>query len=132
MKIRKTSKTTSEVNLSSSSDIAFLLIIFFMVTSAFIFRDGIHMVLPSKAKKPQIVKDRDKIQTVQVNVDKITLNNKKVTIAGLEEKIKIALEKDADTVVLLKVHKDVRYQKMITVVDALKVVGAKKLSLRMM
>lgn len=131
MKIRKNIKMTSEINMSSSSDIAFLLIIFFMVTSAFIFKDGLHMVLPDKSKKPQVVEDQE-LATISVKQDNtILLNDKKIEKTGLEPRLKKMLMEDEELIILLKIEKDVIYQNVIDVIDTIKLVGARKLSLRM-
>ncbi len=73
MKVRRNSRGTSEINLSSSSDIAFLLIIFFMVTSAFIFKDGLKLVLSAKSKETKIIENLEDISIVSVTNDKLTL-----------------------------------------------------------
>jgi len=73
VKVRRNSRGTSEINLSSSSDIAFLLIIFFMVTSAFIFKDGLKLVLSAKSKETKIIENLEDISIVSVTNDKLTL-----------------------------------------------------------
>ncbi len=133
MKIKRGIKGTDEINLASSSDIAFLLIIFFMITSAFIYKEGLHLSLPDKSKKPQVVADKE-ITTIVVKEDETTtLNDKKMTVKEIEEKVNQLVTEDTEDelIILLKFDADVRYQKAVEVIDAMKVAGAKKLSLRM-
>jgi biopolymer transport protein ExbD len=132
MKIRRGIKNTSEINMASTSDIAFLLIIFFMITSAFIFKDGIHLVLPNKSKKPQVVADKD-ITTITIRSGRSLFYDGRNTDA---EEIGKNLNKlfivNADSIVLLKIDKKVPYQEVVDVIDIVKLAGIKKLSLRMM
>lgn len=132
MKIKRSLKSTGEMNLSSTSDIAFLLIIFFIVTSSFIFKDGLPLVLPSKQKKAQEVRKED-ITTVSVRESGlITMNERRVDQDGLETGLAELIQKDENSVVLLKIEKGVEYQKAIDVIDIAKFAGVRKLSLRMM
>ncbi len=133
MKIKRAIKGTDEINLASSSDIAFLLIIFFMITSAFIYKDGLHLTLPDKSKKPQVVADKE-ITTIVVKEDETTtLNDKPMTVKEIEEQVTKLVEEDTEDemIVLVKFDADVRYQKAVEVIDAMKFTKVKKLSLRM-
>ncbi len=132
MKIKRSLKSTSEVNMASTSDIAFLLIIFFLVTSSFIFKDGLHLVLPSKNKQAKEVK-KEEITTVEVRgAELITMNGTRVAEQELEKKLSDLIVKDRESVVLLKIEKNVMYQKAIDVIDIVKFAGVRKLSLKMM
>lgn len=130
-KIHRKSKGTSEVNLSSSSDIAFLLIIFFMVTSAFLFKDGLHLTLPKENSKPKVVK-KDDIASITVRADeKLLLNDKSIKKADLQKELETRLEEKGDLIVLLRIEEKTKYQQVVSIVDIAKLVGAKKLSLKM-
>ena len=132
MKIKKSIRMTDEVSMASTSDIAFLLIIFFMVTSAFSMKEGLHLVLPSKDKKPEVVMDR-KIAHITVNRDgKYLFDGKKASREDIESRVKSLLEEDEETIVLVKVNKEALYQNAVDIIDAVKNTGAKKLSLRML
>jgi biopolymer transport protein ExbD len=132
MKIKRSFKSTNEINMASTSDIAFLLIIFFIVTSSFIFKDGLPLVLPSKNKQAKEVK-KEEITTVEVRPnDLITVDNIRTTPAELEKKLTDLIRKDDESVVLLKIEKSVMYQKAIDMIDIVKYAGVRKLSLRMM
>ena len=48
MKKRSRSKATQEINAASMSDIAFLLLIFFLVTTIFALEQGIPLALPGQ------------------------------------------------------------------------------------
>ncbi len=131
MKIRRNIRMTSEPNMAASSDIAFLLIIFFMVTSGFIFKDGLQMVLPDKSKKPEVIKDQ-KITNVTIDsAGIISLNKKAITVELLKQELDSLIKSEPESIVLVKVDKEVPYQKVIEIVDLMKIVNVKRLSMKM-
>ena len=67
-KIKRNIRATAEITLSSMSDIAFLLIIFFLVTSIFLMKDGLHVSMPDRNKPPVFI-SADKILTVEFRKD---------------------------------------------------------------
>jgi biopolymer transport protein ExbD len=132
MKIKRASRMTGEVSMASTSDIAFLLIIFFMVTSSFIIKEGLHLVLPSGEKKPEIVKDQD-IAKVVVKADStITFMDKETSHEQLESDLKALIKKDAESIVLLKIEQEVPYDDTVSVIDVVKAAGVTRLSLKML
>ncbi|MCZ2355927.1 MAG: biopolymer transporter ExbD [Bacteroidia bacterium] len=53
MSIQQRNKPTTEFSLASMSDLVFLLLIFFMITSSFVHQAGVKVDLPqSKSEKP--------------------------------------------------------------------------------
>jgi len=131
IKIRRSARMTSEMSMSSMSDIAFLLIIFFMVASAFIFRDGLHLVLPDSTRKPVIVKQKD-ITTITVKESgTILLNRKKAAAGEVLDYLKEIRDKDADSIVLIRVDSGAVYQDAVDIIDIVKLSGLTRLSIKM-
>ena len=112
------------------SDIAFLLIIFFMVATAFIFKDGLHLILPDKSRKPVVMKEKE-IVTLEVKNTSLLLNSKKVEIAEIDSGLKKLFEENNQFIVLLKIDRKTKYNVVIDLIDSVKVAGFTKLSLRM-
>jgi biopolymer transport protein ExbD len=131
MNVRRKIRTTDETNLSSSSDIAFLLIIFFMVTSAFIFKDGLQMVLPAKSKSPKVIENKDEITIITVKEDSLLYNEENLSLAEIEQNLKDKIAQEPEAIVLVKFDGGVRYQRVLTVLDIMKVVNVQKLSFNM-
>ncbi|MCX7678016.1 MAG: biopolymer transporter ExbD [Spirochaetes bacterium] len=131
MRIKRTLRATSEMNMASSSDIAFLLIIFFLVTSSFIFKDGLPMVLPDKSKRPKVVENKEITTIVLKENDIIKFNDRRIYMEDLQRELKLLVQKKPDAIVLLKIEKNVIYQKVIDVIDIMKSTKVKKLSFRM-
>lgn len=83
-----------EVNSSSMADIAFLLLVFFLVTTTIATDKGLTITLPPKADPnqppPDITKNKRNIFTIQVNSSDNILVEEEVMndISGLREMVK--------------------------------------------
>jgi len=125
-------KKSPQIPNASMSDIAFLLIIFFMSTTKFDVKEGISLVLPPAAKKDAVVlkletKDMTKIM-IGANGD-LMWNGAPVVLNQLEGKIKEAMQVNPQMIFSIKTDRGSRYNDMIAVLDRLKVSGAEKISL---
>jgi biopolymer transport protein ExbD len=131
IKIRKMIKMTSEMSMASMSDIAFLLIIFFMVASVFIIKDGLHLVLPDKKRKPVLMASRDVIRITVFDKGRILYNDKQADARVLEEMLIEASRDNKKVFVLLEISRRVKYSNAITIIDIIKFSGIKRLSIKM-
>jgi biopolymer transport protein ExbD len=121
---------TSELSLASISDIAFLLIIFFMVASVFVIKDGIHLALPHKSGKP-VIKTADEITIITVtDTKRILLNGRSVSASELERELTV-MAADEERYLLMRIGSGVPYFKAVEVIDAIKHAGMRKLSIKM-
>jgi biopolymer transport protein ExbD len=113
---------------ASTGDIAFLLIIFFMVTSIFSREKGLKIVLPPKGAEVKLKKEN--ILTVSVNpYGEVMIGDKKISIPEIKQIVQEALSKNPDLVVALKVSRKAPYKIMIQAFDQLKLAKAEKISL---
>ncbi len=81
MDLRGRSKVSAEFSMSSMTDIVFLLLIFFMLTSTLVTTSALDLVLPKS--KAETVKKQD--ITVSINKDlTFKVNDKAVSEAELE------------------------------------------------
>ena len=55
MKVKSIKNKINEIPMASMSDIAFLLIIFFIISMSFLYRQGIQLSLPKKDTTPVII-----------------------------------------------------------------------------
>jgi len=95
-----------EINAGSMADIAFLLLIFFLVTTTMDFDQGIAKVLPQKPPvdmPPVILLDRN-VLTIQANFnDEMLVDDEPLDIKDLKEKVVEFMinEKDDETLPLM-------------------------------
>ena len=122
-----------EMAMSSTSDVAFLLLIFFIVTTIFAAEQGLTLVLPGKQKeKTDTVKVKESnIATIFVQDDNsITLDRKPIVVNHIQVAIEDRILSNPKLVVLLKIHPEADYGMMIACLDELRLAHANKVSLK--
>ncbi len=130
---KKKKEPLGELRMDSTADVAFLLLIFFIVTTIFAAEQGLTLVLPGKQKdQTDIVKVAEKnIATLYVDENNfITLNRNSIEINGIKQAISDKLLANPKLVVVLKVHPDADYGKMVACLDELRLANANKVSLK--
>lgn len=133
----KKSKVSDEIPSSSMADIAFLLLIFFLVTTTFPKDKGLAIVLPEKGEEQEVS---------QKNILHIIVNpNGAVTIKRGESQQEQTVRPDAveaiwrqdvaqneGLIAAVKTHPDAPYRFMVDVLDALQSAGAERISLQIL
>jgi len=130
MKIRKSRRESENSSWSSMSDIAFLLIIFFMISSAFMFREGINLVLPDSTKSVTM-KSSDLFFIKLKKDSSIEVEKKQIEITMLEDRLREFISRVEDGAVIIQVEADAEYSGVIDIIDIVKSSGAHKLSIKM-
>jgi biopolymer transport protein ExbD len=111
MDLRSKHKVNAAFSMSSMTDIIFLLLIFFMLTSNFITPSGLPVNLPS-SKTSNIVMQK---VTVTVTSDlQYFVNSKQTSLAGIEGVLRNELT-ERDGVVVLHIDKDVPVEHLVKV-----------------
>ena len=114
------------------SDIAFLLLIFFLVTTIFAVEEGIPLVLPGKTSTTTKVK-RDNILVVQAHANgAIVVDKEQVPIRELRPLIERRLDENAKLIVVVETHPDSEYGLMVDILDELRLANARRISLKTM
>ena len=88
--MKKRNKVSAEFSMSSLTDIIFLLLIFFMLTSSMI---QINMELPESSSKTVAPTDYSVMMTVDGNV---TFNGKKAKFSQIENLVRAAIADDSN------------------------------------
>ncbi|MBU2916155.1 ExbD/TolR family protein [Reichenbachiella agariperforans] len=111
MDINSKHKVDASFAMSSMTDVIFLLLIFFMLTSSFITPSGLPVNLPT-SKSSNIV-----MQKISVTVTpdlQYFVNDKQVSLNNLEQALKVEL-KDKEGVVVLHCDKSVPVEHLVNV-----------------
>ena len=126
---KKIKQDEVEIPTASMSDIAFLLIIFFMTTSVFSRDKGLKLVLPEKGQEVKVASEN--LVKIAINPQgEIFFGDQPVTLDQLPEKIKEKLAENPKYVILIKTNELAPYDKMIQVLDVVKSIPeAKRISL---
>ena len=108
---REKKHRSGEIPTGSFSDIAFLLIIYFLVATTLVKVKSITADLPSGEKSSQT--QSDKTPTINLKNDLIMFNDKRVDLAGLNERLSALdlAEQEADKrIILLESAKGTPYE----------------------
>ena len=98
MMVDKKKKRTSEIPTSSLADIAFLMLIFFLVTTTIDVDKGIGLVLPPKGETKEVAKKN--IVNLLVNAEgKVMIDEQIVEIPMIRNIIQSKLAQDRKSVV---------------------------------
>ncbi len=133
----KKSKVSDEIPSSSMADIAFLLLIFFLVTTTFPKDKGLSMVLPEQGEE---------VEVSQTNILHIIINpTGAVTIRRGESQQEQTVRPDdvesiwrqdvaenENLIAAVKTHPDAPYRFMVDVLDALQSAGSERISLQIL
>lgn len=123
---RRRKKRDVEVPTDSLSDVAFLLIIFFILTTSIQRLAGFTTELPSAEKTQAKPQETEKTPTVAINGTAITLDDKPVSLEDLRTQIaglKLSTKKDNERVVLLDAENSVSYQQYFEVMACISAGG---------
>ena len=132
MKKRSKSKATQEINAASMSDIAFLLLIFFLVTTIFALEQGIPLVLPGQ-KSTNVKIKRKNIMIIQAHANgSIVVEKQVIPLGQLKPLIERRLSENEKIVVVIETHPDSDYGLMTDILDELRLADARRISLKTM
>lgn len=114
------------------SDIAFLLLIFFLVTTIFALEEGIPLVLPGKQSTNVKVK-RDNILVIEAHANgAIVIDKNIVPLQNLRSLIERRLAENDKLIVVVESHPDSEYGLMVDILDELRLANARRISLKTM
>jgi len=117
----------SDINVTPFVDVMLVLLIIFMVTAPMMM-EGVNVSLPEATSKPLVSEKKPLI----VNIDSdnsIFINDFKVTVDGLGEKLNKILNGRKDREVYLKADKDISYGMVVRVMSEIKGAGVEKLGM---
>lgn len=86
MAVKKRSKVSAEFNMSSLTDIIFLLLIFFMLTSSVVSPNALDLILPGKKTSPPPPTAKNKTVTIAED-GTYTLNGAPISLEGIENQM---------------------------------------------
>lgn len=118
MKLDRRATTDASIPTSSMADIAFLLIIFFMVTSVFSATKGLEFMLPTDENAPQERETEDAV-FIHVQTERILVDCREMGVDEILPYLEPKLLRDPNKPVILYTDPEAEYQRMINVYDAL-------------
>ena len=134
---KKKLKVSSEIPTASMADIAFLLMIFFLVTTTFPKDRGLAIVLPEQGVEAQVSQRNILHLIVQPNGIVDVRRGESQQVQQLRPQEVEALWRQEVTanpniIAAVKTHRDAPYRYMIDVLDALHTANAERISLQIL
>ena len=128
MALKKPFEPMSLFSMSSMTDVIFLLLIFFMVTSSFVFPSAVDVNLPSSnnqvSTKPVTEVYLDSLYHISIVEDRTDTVNlersfpREVNLDALAERLSAIRAQDSLRTVALYADKSVEYGKVVEILDA--------------
>jgi biopolymer transport protein ExbD len=130
MLVEKRKAKPSEIPTSSLADIAFLLLVFFLVTTTIDVDKGIGLVLPPKGEELKKEISKKNIANLLINAEgKVMIDEQIYEIPMIRDIIKKKITDNPKIIVSVKTDENTKYQYYIQVLDQLKLADAKKISI---
>ena len=118
----------NELNITPLLDLAFVLLVIFIITTPQLSND-LEMSLPS-AKKAKTPATPPKIARILVDIHgKITMDNQLFELPALKQTLGRMYTNDAQTAVVVRGAADADYQYIVSVLDVVQQVGITKVGL---
>ena len=114
MALRSRNKVSANFNMSSMTDIVFLLLIFFMLTSTLVSPNALKLLLPSSKAKTL------EKQTISISITKdveFYINESPVTQNTIEQELKLLINNEQEPAIILHTDKAVAIEHVVKVMD---------------
>ena len=120
MKINREPSISDEIPTSSMADIAFLLIIYFMVTTTFTATRGLDFGLPKDDNTPQEI-EREESVYIQVQPGgHLLVDSRAMQLGQILDYLKPKLERNPSKPVIIQTDPQAAYGDMVNVLDELR------------
>ena len=125
---RQTLTSLSEINITPLLDLAFVLLIIFMITTP-LLENSANLVIPSSgANNPAV--DPKRVQTVSIDrSETVKLNNEIVDVEMLTRRLLDLRRSNPDLAVIIRPDRELPVQKLVALMDALQRAGITKVGI---
>ena len=121
-------KELISINITPLIDIVFLLLVFFMLATSFIQKSTMEVNLSSGTS--QSIEKKNVITIILKKDGNISLNTKLIDLLNIKKEITKKLEQNSNYIFLIKCHKKVEVQKIIRLIEEIRLAGTNKIQLR--
>jgi biopolymer transport protein ExbD len=115
---RHTVHTLTEINVTPLLDLAFVLLVIFIITTP-LMENSVNLIVPTSTDAAQSI-DPAQVQTISIDKDDVLqFNGEAVDAAELERRLNALHAAKPDAAVIVRPHRDLSVQKFISVMDIL-------------
>tara|TARA_X000001036_G_scaffold17797_1_gene14930 strand:+ start:2144 stop:2542 length:399 start_codon:yes stop_codon:yes gene_type:complete len=118
-----------EIPTGSMADIAFLLLVFFLVTTTIDTDKGLGIVLPPAGDVEIEIKKKNILNCLINSQGKVLLDEEPTEVEQIGRIVKKKLAQNPLLIVSVKAHQKTAYSDYVRVIDQLKIANAKKISI---
>ena len=118
-----------EIPTGSMADIAFLLLVFFLVTTTIDTDKGLGIVLPPAGDVEIEIKKKNILNCLINSQGRVLLDEEPTDIEQIGRIVKKRLDQNPLLIVSVKAHPKTAYSDYVMVIDQLKIANAKKISI---
>lgn len=135
--MKKRNRPSGEIPTSSMADIAFLLLVFFLVTTVFEEEKGLPIVLPEAQEEVEVSQKNVLHLVIQPNGIVEVKRGESPQIqparpADISAIWRSEFSRNANLIAAVKTHPDASYRLMVDVLDQLQTAGAERVSLQLL
>jgi biopolymer transport protein ExbD len=135
--MRKKKRVSGDIPTASMADIAFLLLVFFLVTTVFDEEKGLSIVLPAQQEEQEVSQKNVLHLVIQddglVRVKRgESPNEEVVTASRIGDIWRLEFQQNANLIAAVKTSPSAPYRHMVAVLDQLQHANAERISLQLL
>lgn len=125
---RQSLSSLSEINITPLLDLAFVLLIIFMITTP-LLENNMSLVIPSSGEKNPSI-NSSQVQTISIDRnEEVRLNNQPIDPNSLGEQLMQLKQSNPDVAIVIRPDRELPVQKLVTLMDALQRAGITKVGI---
>ena len=128
MALRERKARVGAIPEGGMADIAFLLLVFFLVTTTIDMDKGLGIILPAEGQELEINK-KNILNCLISSSGSVLLGGEPVEIKNIHRKVKEEMSKNDKLIVSVKAHEKTQYDVYVEILDQLKMANAKRISI---
>lgn len=117
-----------DIPTSSMADIAFLLLIFFLVTTTIDMDKGLGIVLPAEGEEIE-VRTENILNCLINSTGQVLLGDEPVKISDISQVVRKKIQANSNLIISVKAHGKSKYKDYVSVIDQLKLANATRISI---
>ncbi len=128
MALRERKARVGAIPEGGMADIAFLLLVFFLVTTTMDMDKGIGIILPAEGQEIEINK-KNILNLLISSSGNVLLGGEAIAINQIDDRVKEEIRKNNKLIISVKAHEKAQYDVYIEVLDQLKKAKATRISI---
>ncbi len=128
MALRERKARVGAIPEGGMADIAFLLLVFFLVTTTIDMDKGIGIILPAEGQEIEINK-KNIVNLLISSSGNVLLGGEPIAINQIDDRVKEEIRKNDKLIISVKAHEKAQYDVYIAVLDQLKKAKATRISI---